>query len=68
MATFPRLGSRNASVFELKDWLEGQREKARDSLETETDRDKILRTQGRLTLLKELLLNVDSNIRQYGER
>ena len=64
MPDFPKLGQRNASIFELKEWLEGQREKVRDELETATDRDKALSLQGRVGLIKELLTNIDPKHRQ----
>ena len=67
MPDFPRLQPGNAAVIDLKDWLEGEREKARNSLETETG-DKALRLQGRVSLIKEMLSSIDPEHRRYGER
>ena len=66
MPDFPRLQPGNAAVIDLKDWLEGEREKARNSLETETERDEILRKQGRVSLIKEMLKSIDPEHRRSG--
>jgi len=56
---FPRLDHGNAAVMQLREWIKGQREAARQTLETETDLNVILRTQGRAALLAELERCVD---------
>lgn len=69
MATeFPRLKPGNAAIIELKEWLEGQREMYRGRLESESDHQKILRTQGKVEIIRELLQSIDPNHRRYGER
>lgn len=52
---FPTLTAGNAAIEELRDWLEGQRETARDQLEEATDMTQVARLQGRAELLAEML-------------
>ena len=68
MAVPPRLTPGNLAVEELCGWLEGQREAARTMLETETEMSAVLRLQGRVALLAELLQAIDPAHRRYGER
>lgn len=68
MPEFPRLKTGNAAVLELEAWLQSEREKCRGVLENDSDQVKLLRTQGRAGLIRELLQNIDPNHRRYGER
>lgn len=63
---FPPLDPGNAAVQDLRRWLQGEREKARLTLESSAEMETILRTQGRVALLAELLQKIDPNHRAYG--
>ena len=63
----PHLDRGNSAVMQLHAWLRREREKCRGVLETTTDMETILRTQGRAALLRELETVIDPNIRRYGE-
>ena len=58
----------NPAVEELREWLTAQRETARGRLENATDLNEILRLQGRLALIGELLLEIDPTHRRFGVR
>lgn len=60
---FPTITAGNAAVMELRQWIEGQRETARDELEQAEDPMKIGRLQGRSELLSELLAGIDPDRR-----
>ena len=62
----PVLTASNPALAELRTWLETQRESTRDMLETETDARKIAHTQGRLSLVNDLLRLANPNHRRYG--
>ena len=61
MSDAPRLEPGNSAVRKLEAWLEGQLEEARTALEAGKSWDEVLRTQGRIRFIRELLRTVDPN-------
>ncbi len=65
-APFPPLDPGNAAVQDLRRWLQGDREKDRQALESATDTVALYRAQGRASLVAEMLQKIDPAHRPYG--